>query len=422
MIRSSHSARRGFALVITLGLLALLVLAVYALSALVRVNSQLAASGIHQTQARENALLALSLALGKLQRYAGPDGSVTAPAGVLTTTLPENQRWTGVWVDQASTPQWLVSGSSAPSAYRASFSFDTSSPRKVVVAGSDDVALVAEGAINTAASGATAYPVGDAVIVPKMTIQSFAPAGTVGAIGRYAYWVGDEGAKVSYWVPDAESPGIKPRAVELATTTVQINAFPSDTAALQKTVAFDQLTLVPGKPAASFLKTNFHHSTLTNRSLKPVGIGVQVYAGPINLNTTSGSVWRVLLRTYNDANAGSQVASIATKSSSIAAAMPAATGRPFFSIQQFLDSGLMRGVLAASEPTQEQVVDYLRPILVVRSDTFRIRAYGEVTDATDATRVEAKAYCEAIVQRTADSTIGRRFVVTYFRWLGPGDI
>lgn len=39
--------------------------------------------------------------------------------------------------------------------------------------------------------------------------------------------------------------------------------------------------------------------------------------------------------------------------------------------------------------------------------------------------VEAAAYCEAIVQRTPDPApngLGRKFVVTYFRWLGANDL
>jgi hypothetical protein len=39
--------------------------------------------------------------------------------------------------------------------------------------------------------------------------------------------------------------------------------------------------------------------------------------------------------------------------------------------------------------------------------------------------VGSAAYCEAIVQRTPEMMpdgSGRRFVITYFRWLTPADI
>ena len=72
----------GFALVITLVLLALLVLTLYALSALSKVGSEVAATSIYQTQARQNALLGLNTALGELQRYAGADEVFTGMAGI----------------------------------------------------------------------------------------------------------------------------------------------------------------------------------------------------------------------------------------------------------------------------------------------------------------------------------------------------
>lgn len=75
-------------------------------------------------------------------------------------------------------------------------------------------------------------------------------------------------------------------------------------------------------------------------------------------------------------------------------------------------------------------------MLTVRGDTFRIRSYGEARNpATGA--VEAKAWCEAVVQREAapvnpsDDVIapdekaypfGRQFKVISFRWLNPIEI
>ena len=79
--------------------------------------------------------------------------------------------------------------------------------------------------------------------------------------------------------------------------------------------------------------------------------------------------------------------------------------------------------------TAQQLVDEVAPILTVRSDTFKIRAYGDAMNPADVgvagARPEAVAYCEAIVQRTNDDDPlghGEKFVITYFRWLGPDDI
>ncbi len=87
--------------------------------------------------------------------------------------------------------------------------------------------------------------------------------------------------------------------------------------------------------------------------------------------------------------------------------------------------------------TQADVLQTLGPVLTARSDTFVIRAYGDAVDATG--EVTARAWCEAILQRTpepldpdasglnprlagAAGDFGRRFVITSFRWLSPGEI
>ena len=75
--------------------------------------------------------------------------------------------------------------------------------------------------------------------------------------------------------------------------------------------------------------------------------------------------------------------------------------------------------------TSEDFINAIGGMLMVRSDTFRIRAYGEALDPFDETIVQAAAYCEAIVQRTPEAApngMGRKFVVLNFRWLGPDDI
>ncbi|MGB2351895.1 MAG: hypothetical protein ACPH9O_09745, partial [Akkermansiaceae bacterium] len=101
--------------------------------------------------------------------------------------------------------------------------------------------------------------------------------------------------------------------------------------------------------------------------------------------------------------------------------------------------------------TQANVLRALAPRLSARSDTFRIRGYGEVRDASD--NIVAMAMCEALVQRLpeyvdpdtnpdynepwdefdpaapANETLnatnqkyGRRFEIRSFRWLGESEI
>jgi len=87
--------------------------------------------------------------------------------------------------------------------------------------------------------------------------------------------------------------------------------------------------------------------------------------------------------------------------------------------------------------TQADVLQVIGPALSARSDTFVIRAYGDALDG--AGEVQARAWCEAVIQRTpepvhADESginpanpnqsgdFGRRFAITSFRWLQPAEI
>ena len=86
---------------------------------------------------------------------------------------------------------------------------------------------------------------------------------------------------------------------------------------------------------------------------------------------------------------------------------------------------------------QADILTPIAPIIQARSDTFVVRAYGE-TRSHDGSRVLARAWCEAVVQRVPDyidpatdaaevvfddlesaanRAFGRRFVLVSFRWL-----
>jgi hypothetical protein len=86
--------------------------------------------------------------------------------------------------------------------------------------------------------------------------------------------------------------------------------------------------------------------------------------------------------------------------------------------------------------TQGDVVQVIGSTLRPRSDSFVVRAYGESVDSDG--KVRARAWCEAIVQRTpepvdpdetglnpvneAGPELGRRFEQTSFRWLSEDEI
>ncbi len=128
----------------------------------------------------------------------------------------------------------------------------------------------------------------------------------------------------------------------------------------------------------------------------------------------------------------------------INADLPPSVGRPAAnpSGAQFSNvvSDETTAVGSASYLMQGDVLQSLSPILQVRSDYFRIRTSGEALDPSG--RVIARAWCEALVQRTSEyldpqdqayknpaeleatvnKAFGRRYRIVSFRWLGNSEI
>ena len=104
----------GFALVLSLLLMAFVLLLILSMTTLLQVESRAASNSLRILHARENARLALMIAIGELQKHAGPDQRVTARADILGDGNfdPSARFWTGVWdsTDPAAAPTWLVSG------------------------------------------------------------------------------------------------------------------------------------------------------------------------------------------------------------------------------------------------------------------------------------------------------------------------
>jgi hypothetical protein len=103
----------------------------------------------------------------------------------------------------------------------------------------------------------------------------------------------------------------------------------------------------------------------------------------------------------------------------------------------------MEGAIAYGSPAYVDQADMLRNLaeqLSPRGDTFVIRTYGDALDNSG--KVIARAWCEAIVQRTpeyVDSSdeaylkqadlssdknkeFGRKFEITRFRWLNDSEV
>ncbi|MFH1497331.1 MAG: hypothetical protein ABII82_05840 [Verrucomicrobiota bacterium] len=254
----------GFALLITITLVAFLVLLIVSFASLTRVETQVAGNSQKLSTARQNALLALNVALGQLQKYAGPDQRVTTSADMLAMQdetgaaapasiqagLPRlavsngARHWTGVWgnsqaaISYELTPaaingrgvsptllNWLVSGNESvdyifngtaggvtagTGAASPAFAPDGAVAQLTgASATSDDITiqdvngqarpavlLVGQntvGAAPSAQAGHVVAPLVDITAAPG-SIPGQGSAATP-TIGRYAWWVGDEGIK-----------------------------------------------------------------------------------------------------------------------------------------------------------------------------------------------------------------------------------
>jgi len=100
---------RGFALVVTVPLMVLLLIVAVGLLTLSAVSLRASMTSQDDATARANARLALMMALGELQKTAGPDQRVTARADVLGESIA-NPRLTGDW------QSWDIQASSPPQA------------------------------------------------------------------------------------------------------------------------------------------------------------------------------------------------------------------------------------------------------------------------------------------------------------------
>ena len=82
---------------------------------------------------------------------------------------------------------------------------------------------------------------------------------------------------------------------------------------------------------------------------------------------------------------------------------------------------------------QADILNTIAPFLQTRSDTFRIRAYGDSVNPVTG-KLEGRAWCEAWVQRTPElvdsgadikgpaTGLGRKFTIRHFKWLDESQI
>jgi len=222
--KNSHP-KDGFALVISLSLMAFVLLLILSISTLVQVEISSAQINQKRLEAELNAYLGMQMALGELQKTLGPDQRVSATAGLLPDTKAGRSNIVGVWAsaDQASLGQkegdlitWLASdaGGSGDN-FKSDYATQEVASSGVILVGAGSVAGKDLNDLNDIADDIT-----EQIVVDLATSVIEEDGRTV---GNYAWWIGDEGTKARINL-DREPAKSKQQAVLEAGSTSIANA------------------------------------------------------------------------------------------------------------------------------------------------------------------------------------------------------
>ena len=291
--------RRGFALLITIVLLAFLVLLLVSLATLTQVETQVAANTQRVSQARQNALMALNLALGELQRSTGADRRVTAPSNVgpsASGTSDEQPFLTGVWRHDpgsandlptlAYAPKlvsWLVSGNENMVEGEPLVTPGDVAALPLPDSANDVVWLLGEKSVEFSGTASATNP-DPRVRLRKQPIQAAAgmvpglDATETPTIGHYAWWVGDEGVKARINLRDPFYSSAAAHEQKARLASVQRirggsisgfgpTAFPEDSTATTRVVRAEQLSLLAPEVVSSEWRKNHHNVTVVSEGL-----------------------------------------------------------------------------------------------------------------------------------------------------------
>ncbi|MEP2776228.1 MAG: hypothetical protein ABJQ29_06940 [Luteolibacter sp.] len=198
----------GFALIATLTMMVLLLILALGMLSLSTVALRSGGNASARQIAQSNARMALMLALGELQKAAGPDQRVTAGSSILANSssnapVDGRRHWTGVWNTATYNPRtpdtkpfvrWLVSSPDTTQVTNIQFAAGVTSGDA-----GDHTIFTGDSAENN-------------VVVPKV-----ATTDSLGNPGSYAYWVEDEGIKADLsWNEGKFSDSIREQAARMS--------------------------------------------------------------------------------------------------------------------------------------------------------------------------------------------------------------
>jgi len=268
-----QSSSGGFALVIALSLMAFVLLLLLSITTLVQVESRSAKTSLQRMKAEQSALLGLQLALGELQKTAGPDQRVTATASIVTNA-PNQPHLLGVWKsftqsNTDTTPidysaqknadfiQWLSSATPANKTLR---TYPTGDPAVPVVKLVDSETVSAPIDPNDPSNYISASAI---------EIDS---ANGIGGSGKYAWHIFDESQKANLTLNQVNPTTDAQRIATLGTGGTpgfQIDATYANLESLsdmdrEKILSLDSSVIAAFNPVA---KSAFHYLTTESKSL-----------------------------------------------------------------------------------------------------------------------------------------------------------
>ena len=231
----STGKRRGFALVLSLALMSLVFMLVLSLFSYVLVELRESDARKEYVLSRVHARFGLQVAVGELQKHAGPDQRLTALGSILDEDPyteeaegVEQPYWTGVWKRDPSAPhEPQGQDSSEPWSELPSYEWNAHPEIELawLVSGNEGREIADEGYLHPANAylpdpdhdPSAAWLVNRCVVRPnervkvmKTQIRLNPESGetvTTGTVsGSYAFWVGDEGVKSKVNFPLSSEP------------------------------------------------------------------------------------------------------------------------------------------------------------------------------------------------------------------------
>jgi hypothetical protein len=323
--------------VVTLSLMILLTVVAVGLLTLSTISLRTSGQGDAMAKARSNARLALMLAIGELQKSAGPDKAITATSGIMDDS-PGKPNLTGVW------ESWDYSPNSS------SLDYDGEKDRRFrswLVSDPDIASTASRAYANAPYTGDTVELVGSNSLGGSTNSNEKVEAGRVGInvagkkVGSYAWHVADESVKArinSYRDPSRNSTiaqrrsllaGHRPDLTVMSVNSKSLSFLPTDStvtnykkamAASGKLVSLNQADLMATTPVVGNFRnhvTPYSLGLMTNvrrgglkqdlttifergaTSLPSEFNGRKIYQSTLGLSGVSDPYWSCLASYYN---------------------------------------------------------------------------------------------------------------------------